>query len=152
MNIELNKYYVTRDLSVVFANSAFLDTQVNMVSPDYMKSKRSFALDKNGNYYGAKSQSDRDTIAMIECKSLPQKDLFILDLFQLADYTMNRSYTTVKNISEEVEFINTKDHEVLICNTLTKETYAYPVVSIETAISVSNKISKLHRALERIHW
>jgi hypothetical protein len=148
MNIGLNQYYVTRDLSVVLAKGAFLDTQVNMVNPNYMKSKISFASDKKGNYHEDKLQSHRDVITKIECKSLHQRDLFILDLFQLADYTMNRSYTTVKNITEKIEFINIKDHEISICHTLTRETYNYTVVSIETAISVSNKISKLHRALE----
>ena len=107
MNIKLDNYYVTRGLNVVLAKDKVRNDQTRMINPDYFKNINWFGVYKEGNYYINKSESFKDIIEELTSTSI-KNDLYILDLFQLADYTMDMLYTTANNRNENVRINN--DH------------------------------------------
>ena len=107
MNIKLDNYYVTRGLNVVLAKDKVRNDQTRMINPDYFKNINWFGVYKEGNYYINKSESFKDIIEELTNKAI-DNDLYILDLFQLADYTMDMLYTTANNRNENVRINN--DH------------------------------------------
>ena len=149
MNIELDNYYVTRELNTVLAKERIIDDQTRMCPPEYMKtSNRWFGVCKEGNYYISKSNSFRDIMETLEDKTTTY-DLHIIDLFQLVDFTMNKLYTTAEVKDESVKVNYGFGSELKIYHPIVDATFRYPVVSVGRATSVSNKISKLHKALDK---
>ena len=147
MNIELDNYYVTRGLNTVLAKERIRSEQTRMINPDYFKNVSSFSVYKEGNYYINKSESFKDVMQKLT-NTLIKNDLYILDLFQLADYTMDMLYTTANNRNENVRINNDHGSKISIYHRVINETYKYPVISENGATHISNKISKLHKALE----
>lgn len=147
MRIELEQYYVTRGLETVLAKERLADNQARMCPPEYMQKHRWFGVYKEGNYYSDKTKSFRDIIQKLE-DNTQVNDLYILDLFQLADYTLNRIYTTAKDKNENVKVYDSEKSEIKIYHGSTDKVFNYPVVSIFGATHTANKISKLHKALE----
>ena len=148
MNIELDNYYVTRGLNTVLAKERIRNGQTRMCLPEYTKTDWHWSsIYKEGNYYRDKSKSFRDIMETLEDQTTTY-DLHIIDLFQLVDFTMNKLYTTAELKHEGITVNYGFGSELKIYHPLVDETFRYPVVSISTAISVSSKISKLHKALE----
>lgn len=147
MNIELDKYYVTKGLNTVFAKEQLVDSQIRMISTDYIKPSRWFGVQKEGNYYLDKTESYRDIIETLEDKTTTH-DLHIVDLFQLIDFTMNKLYTTTESKHENIKINYGFGSEFKIYHSSVDEAYRYPIVSTNSAMSVSNKIFKLHEALK----
>ena len=148
MNIELDSYYVTRELNTVLAKERIRDGQTRMCPPEYMQtSNRWFGVYKEGNYYRDKSKSYRDIIETLEDQTTTY-DLHIIDLFQLVDFTMNKLYTTAEVRHEGLVVNYGFGSELKIYHPIVDATFRYPVVSVEKALGVSNKISKLYKALE----
>ena len=147
MNIELDHYYVTRGLNVVFAKEKLISGQTKMFNPDYFKKADWFAVHKEGNYYKDNSKSFRDVIETLEDQTTTY-ELHIADLFQLIDFTLNKLYTTAEVKHEGVTVDYGFGSELKIYHPLVDETFKYPVISISIATRVSNKISKLNKALD----
>lgn len=148
MNIELNKYYVTRKLNTVFAIEKTIRNQIKMILPEYMQNKDYWTrVYEEGNYYLNKTESFMDIIVELEDKT-EINDLYILDLFQLADYTLNTLYTTAKDKNENVKIYDSENSKIKIYHLSTDKILDYPVVSIFGATHTANKISKLHKALK----
>ena len=148
MNIELDNYYVTRGLNTVLAKEKLISGQTKMFNPEYMKtSNRWFGVYKEGNYYKDNSKSFRDVMETLEDQTTTY-ELHIADLFQLIDFTLNKLYTTAEVKHEGVTVDYGFGSELKIYNPLVDETFKYPVISISIATRVSNKISKLNKALE----
>lgn len=147
MNIELDKYYVTKGLNTVFAKEQLADGQIRMINPDYIKPSRWFGVQKEGNYYLDKTESYRDIIETLEDKTTTH-DLHIGDFFQLIDFAMNKLYTTAGLKQEHIAIKYGIGSELKIYNSSVVKACRYPIVSTNSAMSVSNKIFKLHEALK----
>ena len=147
MNIKLDNYYVTRGLNVVLAKDKVRNDQTRMISPDYFKNINWFGVYKEGNYYINKSESHKDIIEELTNKAI-DNDLYILDLFQLADYTMDMLYTTANDRSKNIRIDNDHGSKISIYHRAINETYKYPIVSVNGATRTANKISRLHKALK----
>ena len=149
MNIELDNYYVTRELNTVLAKERIRNNRTRMYTPEYMKtSNRWFSVYKEGNYYRDKSdKSFRDIIETLEDLTTTS-DLHIIDLFQLVDSTMNKLYTTAKLKDKGLKINYGFGSELKIYNPIANETLKYPIVSSKTAARTWRKISRLHKALE----
>ena len=147
MNIKLDNYYVTRGLNVVLAKDKVRNYKTRMITPDYFKNINWFGVCKEGNYYINKSESHKDIIEDLTNKAI-DNDLYILDLFQLADYTMDMLYTTANDRSKNIRINNNHGSKISIYHQEINETYKYPIVSVNGATHTANKISKLHKALE----
>lgn len=149
MNIKLDNYYVTRGLNTVLAKERTRGDQTRMCQPEYMKtSNRLFGVYKKGNYYISKSESFKDVMEELTNNTSIKNDLYILDLFQLADYTMDMFYTTANDRNEYIRINNDHGSKISIYHRAINETYKYPVISANGATHTANKISKLHKALE----
>lgn len=123
MNIELNKYYVTRKLNTVFAIEKTIRNQIKMILPEYMQNKDYWTrVYEEGNYYLNKTESFMDIIVELEDKT-EINDLYILDLFQLADYTMDTLYATANDRNENVRINNDHGYKISIYHRITNETY-----------------------------
>lgn len=147
MKVELKQYYVTRGLNAVFSKERLADNKVRICPPDYMeRDDISFAVYKEGNYYSDKTKSFRDIIQKLEDKT-STNDLYILDLFQLADYELNRLYTTAKDKNENVKVYDSANSEIKIYHGSSDKVFNYPVVSVVGATHTANKIYKLSKAL-----
>ena len=146
MIIELEQYYVTRGLNTVFSKEILNDGQTKMINPDYMQKHRWFSAYQEGNYYSDKTKSFIDIIQKLEDETLTN-DLYILDLFQLADYTLSRIYTTAKDKNENVKIYNSANSEIKIYNGSTDKVFNYPVVSVVGATHTANRIYRLNKAL-----
>lgn len=138
IKIELNNYYVTRGLNVVLAKDKVRNDQTRMINPDYFKNIRWFGVYKEGNYYINKSESFKDVMEELTSNT-NINDIYIIDLFQLAEYTLN---------TLNVKVYDSENSKIKIYHSSTDKVLYYPVVSIFGAINVSNKISKLNKALE----
>lgn len=150
MNIKLNNYYVSKGLNTVFSLEQFKanNNQIKMVLPRYTKNANYwFGVHKEGNYYGDKTSSFRDIVQKVEDNE-GHHDLFIFDLFQLADYTLNRFYETAKSKNEDVKIDLGAGCEINIYFENLHETLTYPILSINQANIVSSKIYKLNKILE----
>lgn len=147
MNIKLDNYYVTRGLNVVLAKDKVRNDQTRMINPDYFKNINWFGVYKEGNYYINKSESHKDIIEELTNKAI-DNDLYILDLFQLADYTMDMLYTTANDRSKNIRIDNDHGSKISIYHRAINETYKYPIVSVNGATRTANKISRLHKALK----
>lgn len=148
MIIELEQYYVTRGLNTVFSKDQLADGQIRMINPDYMQKHRWFSVHQEGNYYLDKTKSHKDIIEKLEDKT-STNDLYILDLFQLADYTLSRIYTTAKDKNENVKVYNSANSEIKIYHGSTDKVLIYPVVSVVGATHTANRIYRLNNALVR---
>ena len=147
MKVELKQYYVTRGLETVLAKERLADNQTRMCPPEYMKTNnRWFGVYKAGNYYSDKTKSNKDIIQKLEDKT-STNDLYILDLFQLADYELNILYTTAKDKNENVKVYNSANSEIKIYHGSSDKVFNYPVVSVVGATHTANKIYKLSKAL-----
>lgn len=147
MNIELKNYYVNKVLNTVFSLTE-VNNKIEMVLPHYNKdSHYSFRVFKNGNYYAYKTGSFKDIVQKVEDNNR-YHDLFIFDLFQLADYTLNRFYETAKSKNEDVKIDFGVGCEINIYFENSNETLKYPILSINQANIVSSKIHKLNKILE----
>ena len=103
MKIKLDNYYVTRGLNVVLAkDNKIRNDQTRMINPDYFKNINWFGVYKEGNYYINKSESFKDVMEELTSKT-NINDIYIIDLFQLAEYTLNTLYTTAKDKNENVK-------------------------------------------------
>lgn len=121
--------------------------KVKICPPDYMERDDIWsAVDKEGNYLIGKSISNKDIIQKLEDKT-STNDLCILDLFQLADYELNRLYTTAKDKNENVKVYNSANSEIKIYHGSADKVSNYPVVSVVGATHTANKIYKLSKAL-----
>ena len=148
MNIKLDNYYVTRGLNVVLAkDNKIRNDQTRMINPDYFKNINWFGVYKEGNYYSDKSRSHKDIMEELTNTSI-KNDLYILDLFQLADYTMDMLYTTANDRSKNIRINNDHGSKISIYHKAINETYKYPIVSANGATHTANKISRLHKALK----
>ena len=147
MNIKLDNYYVTRGLNAVLAKDKVRNDQTRMINPDYFKNINWFGVYKEGNYYINKSESFKDIIEELTNTSIDNL-LYILDLFQLADYTMNMLYTTANDRSKNIRINNDHGSKISIYHRAINETYKYPIVSVNGATHTANKISKLNKALK----
>lgn len=147
MNIELKNYYVNKVLNTVFSLIE-RKNETEMVLPHYTKdSHYSFTVFKNGNYYPNKASYSKDIVQKVKDNDI-YHDLFIFDLFQLADYTINRFYETAKSKNEDVKIDFGVGCEINIYFENSNETLKYPTLSINEANIVSNKIHKLNKILE----
>ena len=150
MNIKLNNYYVNRGLQTLFASKGTTSDRFRMNLPSYMKGqglKYRYPIYKEGNYYINKTSSSKDIVQKVEDND-GYHDLFIFDLFQLADYTINRFYETAKSKNEDVKIDFGVGYEINIYFENSNETLKYPILSINQANIVSNKIHKLNKILE----
>ena len=147
MNIKLDNYYVTRGLNVVLAKDKVRNDQTRMISPDYFKNINWFGVYKEGNYYINKSESFKDIMEELTSKT-NINDIYIIDLFQLAEYTLNTLYTTAKDKNESVKVYDSENSKIKIYHSSTDKVLYYPVVSIFGAMNVSNKRYRLHKALK----
>ena len=147
MNIKLDNYYVTRGLNVVLAKDKVRNDQTRMINPDYFKNINWFGVYKEGNYYINKSESFKDIMEELTNKAI-DNDLYILDLFQLADYTMDMLYTTANDRSKNIRINNDHGSKISIYHRIINETYKYPVISANGATRTANKIYRLHKALK----
>ena len=148
MNIKLDNYYVTRGLNIVLAKDKVRNDQTRMINPDYFKNINLFGVYKEGNYYSDKSRSHKDIIEELTSTSIKNDFLYILDLFQLADYIMDMLYTTANDRNENIRINNNHGSKISIYHPIVDETYKYPIVSVNGATHTSNKISRLHKALK----
>lgn len=147
MNIELNNYYVSKGLNTVFSLTN-RKNEIEMVFPHYTKNSHyCFRVFKNGNYYAVKNSSPKDIVQKVEDNNR-YNDLFIFDLFQLTDYTLNRFYETAKSKNEDVKIDFGVGCEINIYFENLNETLKYPILSINQANIVSSKIHKLNKILE----
>lgn len=147
MNIELNNYYVSKGLNTVFSLTKGKN-EIEMVLPHYTRNANYwFRVFKEGNYYADKTSSTKDIVQKVEDNKV-YHDLFIFDLFQLADYTLNRFYKTAKSKNEDVKIDLGTGCEINICFEKSNEKLKYPILSINQANAVSNKIHKLNKILE----
>ena len=147
MNIELDNYYVTRGLNVVLAKEKQIDNQIRMASPNYMKKYSSFRVHNEGNYYLSHAESHKNILQELTNTSI-KNDLYILDLFQLADYKIDMLYTTANNRNENIRINNDHGSKISIYHRAINETYKYPVISANGARHTANKILRLNKALE----
>ena len=147
MNIKLDNYYVTRGLNVVLAKDKVRNDQTRMINPDYFKNINWFGVYKKGNYYINKYESFKDIMEELTNTSIDNV-LYILDLFQLADYTMDMLYTTANDRSKNIKINNDHGSKISIYHRIINETYKYPVISANGATHTANKISRLHKALK----
>ena len=147
MNIKLDNYYVTRGLNVVLAKDKVRNDQTRMINPDYFKNINWFGVYKEVNYYINKYESFKDIMEELTNTSI-KNDLYILDLFQLADYTMDTLYTTANDRNENIRINNDHGSKISIYHRAINETYKYPIVSVNGAAHTSNKIYRLHKALK----
>ena len=147
MNIKLDNYYATRGLNVVLAKEKLISGQTKMFNPDYFKKADWFAVHKEGNYYINKSESFKDIIEELKSKT-NINDLYIIDLFQLADYTLNTLYTTAKDKNENVKIYDSENSKIKIYHSSTDKVFDYPVISANGATHTANKIYRLYKALE----
>lgn len=147
MNIELKNYYVNKVLNTVFSLTEGKN-KIEMVLSHYTKdSHYCFRVFKNGNYYAYKTSSFRDIVQKVEDND-GYHDSFIFDLFQLSDFTLNRFYDTAKSKNEDVKINLGTGCEINIYFEKLNETLKYPILSINQANIVSNKIHKLNKILE----
>ena len=146
MNIKTNNYYVTRGLNVVLAEKTITDSY-KMKIPDYKKKEIPYTVCSEGFFNSSKKPYSKDILEeLIDINRI--NNLYILDLFQLADYIMDMLYTTANDRSENIRINDDHGSKISIYNRATNETYNYQVVSIFGATHIANKISKLHKALE----
>lgn len=150
MNIELNNYYVNIELQTLFASKGTTSDRFRMNLPSYMKGqglKYRYPVYKKGNYYINKTSSFKDIVQKVEDND-GYHDSFIFDLFQLSDFTLNTFYDTAKSKNEDVKINLGTGCEINIYFEKLNETLKYPILSINQANSVSNKIHKLNKILE----
>lgn len=146
MKIENNKYYVNKMLDVLYSET-LRPGLLKMTPLDYIKKRRAYTVTEDGFYNASTQPYKKDIAAKIE-DNARTKDILILDLFQLADYTLDKVYTTAKNSNSDIR-INCKNSSMIsIYNRTMVETYDYPIVSTGEALGVLNKLSKLNKALE----
>lgn len=148
MKVEPKQYYVTRGLNTVFAEVQLADGRTKMINTDYMQKHRWFSAYQEGNYFLDKTKSHKDIIQKLEDKT-STNDLYILDLFQLADYTLSRIYKTAKDKNENVYIYNSEKSEIKIYHGSTDKVFNYPVISVVGATHTENKIYRLNNALGR---
>lgn len=146
MNIKPNNYYVTRGLNVVLAEKTITDSY-KMKIPDYKKKEIPYTVCSEGFFNSSKKPYSKDILEELTNKT-ETNDLYIIDLFQLADYTLNTLYTTAKDKNENVKVYDSENSKIKIYHSSTDKVLYYPVVSIFGATHTANKISKLHKALE----
>ena len=146
MKITENKYYVNKLLNVKLSEKTLTDSY-KMKEPDYRKKEIQYTVYSEGFFNLSKKPYSKDIVETLY-DSTTIYDLHIIDLFQLADSTMNRLYTTAESKDESLKINYGFDSELKIHNPIANETFRYPVVSVRTATIAANKIFRLHKVLK----